>query len=674
MGPLPTARDSWLMLIVKVDDIGTNLRYTDGLAYTLYNGGAYWDYSALGSASTGTIGVNGLLTGQKVELYDANLALKVSGTVASGATSVSLDAYGAGINVFPFRGYLKVYATTGSLQYSSPQLTDIWGGDGYTYTQPIFKNSFDFGQVGSSIHSALVGHGEYQNSTSIIETYAKYDSTANLLQQKQRYDSPSGLQWISTTGTFDGYGNMLTFTDARGNTTYYSYPALKYNYAYLTNETRRDGPTQVTTLYGYDFNTGNRLWTFDPRGYNTTYQYDILGRITQINYPNLLGSATYAYVDSGNYIDFTDASGRKTRQIYDRLGRQSKIEKFLGTVPYSNQTTTYNWQDMVASRVDQLGNTTSYQYDYIGRLTNTVKPDGKSTQQYYNDISSWVRLADEDSNYRCSTYDKLGRLVSVVEKASSDCQTGTVTAYYYDQVNDLLKITNALSKSTSYGFDNLGRLTKTTYPDNTLETYTYDNNGNLANSTDRNGIKTMRNYDSLNRVKTVTYCGPPIVGTSYTYDKNGNVLQIQNENATLTYIYDPRSRVLNETSAVNLATRTIVDLGCFGSGGILTRTGGISKTYTVGYTYSGELLNTLMYPTTSQTNPDITIKYAYDGLGRVLNVTRLGTSTYYARSFTYFKNDQLKGLQFGNALKENFTYDKLSRPLTLTLSGVTTCL
>src|SRR5206468_9702924 len=119
--------------------------------------------------------------------------------------------------------------------------------------------------------------------------------------------------------------------------------------------------------------------------------------------------------------------------------------------------------------------------------------------------------------------------------------------------------------------------------------------------------------------------------------------------------------------------RTIVDLGCFGSGGILTRTGGISKTYTVGYTYSGELLNTLMYPTIYQSNPDITIKYGYDGLGRVLNVTRLGTSTYYARSFTYYKNDRVKGLQFGNGLIGNYTYDNLSRPLNMTLkNGATT--
>ncbi len=106
-----------------------------------------------------------------------------------------------------------------------------------------------------------------------------------------------------------------------------------------------------------------------------------------------------------------------------------------------------------------------------------------------------------------------------------------------------------------------------------------------------------------------------------------------------------------------------------GSSKTLTRNGGVSKTYTVGFTYKGEYLDTLMYPTISQSNPDITIKYTYDGLGRVLNVTKLGTSTYYARSFTYYKNDQVKGLQFGNGLVGNYTYDSLSRPLNMTLKN-----
>jgi YD repeat-containing protein len=80
----------------------------------------------------------------------------------------------------------------------------------------------------------------------------------------------------------------------------------------------------------------------------------------------------------------------------------------------------------------------------------------------------------------------------------------------------------------------------------------------------------------------LTYCGSPITSTSFTYDKNGNVLQTQNQNATVTYIYDARNRILNETYAVNLSTRLVIDLGRFGGGGTSTVQGGVAKTYVVG--------------------------------------------------------------------------------------------
>ena len=522
--------------------------------------------------------------------------------------------------------------------------------------------------------SALAGSGQLQNgaSSTPIETYYSYYLWGGLNQTKQRYDPPTPpSRWLTTSNIYDIYGNPKKFADPRGNTTYYSFSA-NYTYAYLTNQTRLDGSTKVTVLYAYNFTTGNARIVTDPKGNATSYQNDNLGRVKKETYP--LGAyIQYTYNDPANYVEITNENASKTRQIYDGLARQTFVDRFLNGVSYSNETYSFNWQDNILTKTDPLGSVYRFAYDAHGRTINATKPNGKSTPQFYNDLASSVRTMDEDGNNRCTIYDRLGRPISFVEKATADCLTGAVTKYYYNEVGNLVNVTNSLSRSTTYNYDNLGRLTKTVYPDNRNEIYTYDNNGNMVNSTDRMGVKTMRSYDSLNRLKTITYCGTPgitaITGTSYTYDKNGNSLQMKNENATATYIYDARNRVLNETTAVNLANRQVVDLGCFGSGGTLTRNGGVSKTYTVGFTYKGEYLDTLMYPTISQLNPDITIRYAYDGLGRVLNVTRLGTSTYYGRSFTYYKNDQVKGLQFGNGLVGNYTYDNLSRPLNMTLKN-----
>src|SRR5437763_244006 len=205
-------------------------------------------------------------------------------------------------------------------------MTDIWGGDVYTYNQPSnhypsFIQPFYFDPVNPAIRSSLVGAAGYQNSTSVMESYSKYSSYGNVLQTKQRYDSV-GVQWITASATYDPYGNVLTSTDPRGNTVYNVYSSA-YQNAYLTNQTKRDEQTQITSRFGYNFTNGVRLWTFDPRSYNTTYRYDILGRLKTVTYPNSLGSVSYSYVDSGNYVDMTNSNGWKTRQIYDRLGRQS---------------------------------------------------------------------------------------------------------------------------------------------------------------------------------------------------------------------------------------------------------------------------------------------------------------------------------------------------------------
>src|SRR5260370_24550596 len=144
----------------------------------------------------------------------------------------------------------------------------------------------------------------------------------------------------------------------------------------------------------------------------------------------------------------------------------------------------------------------------------------------------------------------------------------------------------------------------------------------------------MFSYDSLNRLLATTHCGSPITSQTYTYDSNGNVLSLQNQNATLSYIYDARNRVLNETYAINLSTRQVVDLGCSGSGGTSTVSGGVTKIYSIFATINSELVRAISYPTIVQTNPGISIKYSYTTLGGTLNVTNSSTGAYYGR-FTY---------------------------------------
>ena len=218
---------------------------------------------------------------------------------------------------------------------------------------------------------------------------------------------------------------------------------------------------------------------------------------------------------------------------------------------YSKSTNTYNWMNKITTSTDPMGNKATLQYDSLGRTIISTKPDGTYTQEFYNDTSSYARFTDENLNYRCNTYDRLGRLVSVIEQADVKCHTGIVTNYYYDEVGDLLKVTNANQASTLYTYDNFGQLTFTTYADGTFELHSYDSNGNLVSKTDRNNMQTGYSFDSLNRPLSITPSGTANLQDIYTYDQNSNTLQLRNQNSTIAYTYDSRNRMLTENYTVN---------------------------------------------------------------------------------------------------------------------------
>src|SRR5260370_19785372 len=109
-----------------------------------------------------------------------------------------------------------------------------------------------------------------------------------------------------------------------------------------------------------------------------------------------------------------------------------------------------------------------------------TKPDRNAISYFYNDTGAWTRTTDENGNYRCNVNDRLGRLVSVVENASSNCQSGIVSNYRYTEVGNLAQMINSNQKATVYIYDNLGRLTQEIYPDGTAESITYDISGNIV--------------------------------------------------------------------------------------------------------------------------------------------------------------------------------------------------
>ena len=124
------------------------------------------------------------------------------------------------------------------------------------------------------------------------------------------------------------------------------------------------------------------------------------------------------------------------------------------------------------------------------------------------------------SKRRVSQTDGLGRLASICEVstatlmgqngAPSPCgqdiaQTGFLTSYVYDDLNNLTQVTQGTMAPRMFAYDSLSRLTSASNPESGTVTYAYDANGNLSTKKDARNITTTFTYDALNRNTQKSY-------------------------------------------------------------------------------------------------------------------------------------------------------------------------
>jgi YD repeat-containing protein len=205
---------------------------------------------------------------------------------------------------------------------------------------------------------------------------------------------------LTTTYTYNDYGQVLTATDPLGHVTRFTYDA------YGKPQTSTDALGN-TTSFQYD-DHGNLLSTTSPTGVTTTYTYFANGNVESVTTPN--GSTLYTYYapgDSGgspgDVKSVTDAHDVATTYTYDANGN-----------PLTSQWT---WHDPANPGVSQVLTTTNL-YDAEDRLIRTITADGTITNTVY-DAAGRVTWTDDPHlsgqahvNGTHTVYDAAGRVIS----------------------------------------------------------------------------------------------------------------------------------------------------------------------------------------------------------------------------------------------------------------------
>jgi RHS repeat-associated protein len=429
---------------------------------------------------------------------------------------------------------------------------------------------------------------------------------------------PAGT--VATRASFDIMGRLQTSTDANGNVTSYQYDPLG-------NVTRVTNPDNSFSTYVRDY-INNRLTVTDEIGGAIEYTYLQSGELAQVrDVVNNRLLSTYIY-DPGMRLreETIHLSPTNTRRTVYRYDTQDRLlgERIYGANSVILSDETYIYHD-------------THTNGQFQRVQKTVHDNASApnivTTSYTNRMGFEARTGyflGGSERLNTFTHDFLGNVTEM--RTALDAQRGqTFTMrYQYDHANRVTRETNTLNQVLIREYDRLGRNTGVT-----------DHAGNTTNFA----------FDILNRQisKSVPFEGTHRAVTRYFYDPAGNITREQTQNnvpgvsaawTRTDYEYTNRGflRQADSFNGNTLASRVFYTHDP--AGNILTmRTGTAAANFA-------------------------TTTYTYDKFGNVETITDALGQTETFDEYDRMKNPLRKTDRNGTVTI--FTYDGLSRPLTIT--------
>jgi RHS repeat-associated protein len=408
-------------------------------------------------------------------------------------------------------------------------------------------------------------------------------------------------------------------------------------------------PLEQTTQFDYDHDSGLPSSTTDPNGLITSWDYDSFGRAisesrpdgtstnwtydncssaggcvnarhkTTITQTESTGSVSTAYLDQFDRNIVTrgklmDGSFQWNEVQYDALGRVLK-QSIPCTTSNSTVSCVTDWitnafdsvgriQSSTRRRNAQITDMQTTTFEYAGRTTKTIDPGPgpqNPTTTKITDPTGAMRVSIDANGYSQSfTYDAGGSLTAVTDSEGRELFAAT---YEYG--------IGAFQKSAwdpdLGGPRALGG-----------QQYTYNSLGELRSWTDAEGRVFTAEYDLLSRITSrVDPAGGP----------NGAVPATT---STFTWGSDPTKYNIGqlESMQATVGSETYTDAVIYDSHGRLfqrkiTIPGDTIHTYQ--FEYTGGMLDTLTYPSSTGSTP-LRLKYGYAN-GHLQNVSDADTPT-----------------------------------------------
>lgn len=498
----------------------------------------------------------------------------------------------------------------------------------------------------------------------------------------------------------------------------------RYQTSYGYDETTGTYVTRITDSHGYassaeyDLRFGEATITKDVNGKVTARRFDDDGRLERIAGPkDTIDAPTvwmtytpaafpaYAWTHNRMPRKLGDTTGRvDTVVAMDGLGRTIQTKK-TAEMATSLETKGLGWSVSGQQRYDAMGrvalqgqtfasfsarpefvpgtprNPTRFVYDELGRVIQTLEPDGSITRVDHGfgapagSVTQRFRTVTTDAEgHAKATYaDAADRVVAVEERIEGRTPT---TSYEYDPVGELRKVVDAAGNTTRAEYDLLGRRTKLVNPDTGELRFELDAAGDVIRkydpNLDRSGrfIHYVYDYDQLVRIeypdstRNVTYVHG---STSTDAEANGvgRVVEVHDDAGVEKRTYD-------ELGSLASSTRILKAMPPYYR----------EQTFKTSFTWDsfGRMM-TITYPDLE------TVAYQYDGgglLDKAAGTRPAGSSApgdeVYLSSIVYDEFGQRVRMVLGNGVVSTYGYEPLTRrlhtlgtvtPLRRTLQAIT---
>ena len=458
-----------------------------------------------------------------------------------------------------------------------------------------------------------------------------YDAFGRILSVKDKtdmsytYDDQNNTLTIAKTNTssnivttFNAFGDKITVTDSKQQTTSYQYDA-KGQLIHV------DAPEKSSTTYQYDAE-GHLVFQQNASGHIMRYTYDAEGQVlTKVIDPegaNLTTSYTYdgigrqlQVIENGQCTQFSyDNQGNLIKKCLDPNGLNLITEFSYTENGLLARQTTYNPQG-----TDKV---IAYEWDALGRcLATLIDPDGlKLTTTYeYDNNDNLIAQTDANQHRTQYVYDANNRVRFHINAR------GVVTEHCYNAQGNEIQTITYNNRITALDHCDEKSLMASIQADDSADHYqffTYDNQSRLIQSYDGLGYASRYTYDANDNVIEKTLYANP---ASLSALKSGHLppIMASTQDRTIYFAYDGLNRQRFQIDANERITEYRYDA----SGQLIAQTGVANPLSNLSNDYS---LDYVQKHIRRDINKDQNTQYAYDMAGRMrLQASAQGAITSY---------------------------------------------